>query len=186
MYGQIDTVDYGTTANDGTGDPLRTAMIKINNNDLYLEDVTDTIKSDTVDASDVFMVKSDVMPQLVFVRGGALAGDTIAFSDDALAGSLLWSGDTMVITSINGVMQGASVDSCKGNLQWHATLNSGSATELRATDFKFVSTGTGTSFSSGFSNTEIPPGVRIWWKFTQIITGAKPTYFELTVNGYRK
>ena len=45
LMGQIaDTVNVGSSANDGTGDPLRTAFLKLNANDLYL----DSMKMDTV------------------------------------------------------------------------------------------------------------------------------------------
>lgn len=47
VYGQVDTVFTGTTANDGTGDPLKTAFYKLNTNDLLLEDRLDSIPSST-------------------------------------------------------------------------------------------------------------------------------------------
>lgn len=41
----IELVNIGTAANDGTGDPLRTAFEKINNNFIYLQQVSSNIAS---------------------------------------------------------------------------------------------------------------------------------------------
>lgn len=59
----IDTVNVGTTANDGTGDPLRTAFIKINES-LYM---LDTLGVDDLNATDVLYIRettSNVQAQL--------------------------------------------------------------------------------------------------------------------------
>ena len=49
---QLDTINIGTNANDGTGDAVRTAFSKINSNDQYL----DSIK---VDSNDVISIISE-------------------------------------------------------------------------------------------------------------------------------
>jgi len=49
----IDTVDVGASANDGTGDPLRTAFIKLNAA-LYM---LDSLGVDELDATDVAYIK---------------------------------------------------------------------------------------------------------------------------------
>ena len=54
------TINIGTTANDGTGDPLRTAMIKVNDNfnEIYLDNIIvctqankDTTLGGTIDST---------------------------------------------------------------------------------------------------------------------------------------
>lgn len=46
----LQPVNIGTNPNDGTGDPLRTAFDKLNDNDLYLESLSLTVPSKEVSA----------------------------------------------------------------------------------------------------------------------------------------
>ena len=55
MSRALDTVDIGTTPNDGTGDPLRTAFLKINST-IYM---IDTLGIDALRATDVAAIDLD-------------------------------------------------------------------------------------------------------------------------------
>ena len=58
LFGQTQVINVGTVANDGTGDPLRTAMQKVNTNfsavrdsfgNIYREPQTRTVINDSLD-----------------------------------------------------------------------------------------------------------------------------------------
>jgi len=90
--------------------------------------------------------------------------------------------DTLVVTEMRAVLQGSS-PSVTVDVQWHATFNSGSATDLNTTAPTITSTTTGDSDTS-FDNSQIPPGVWVWMETPTINTAA--TYISVTLCGYRK
>jgi hypothetical protein len=90
--------------------------------------------------------------------------------------------DTLVVTEMRAVLQGTT-PSVTVDVQWHATFNSGSATDLNTTAPTITSTTTGDSDTT-FDNSEIPPGVWVWMETPTINTAA--TYISVTLCGYRK
>lgn len=124
----------------------------------------------------------DTIPIFVFGAGVGNAGDTLAFDTDNFYGVFYNVKDTIVVTEIRGVLQGSS-PSVAVQVSWHATLGSGSATNLNTAAPTLTSTTTGDSDTS-FDNNEIPPNVFIWCKTPTVTT--KPTMMILTLIGYRK
>jgi len=117
--------------------------------------------------------------QAVFGLGSGQTIDTASFAADAFCGSFRnWTGDTIVIDSINAVLLGTTPDI---DIQFFisTSITDGSADELRTTDFNITSITTGDTFSSFNGTTDVLPGQRIWCKVTAVAT--KPTYLEITV-----
>jgi hypothetical protein len=77
------TISIGTTANDGTGDPLRTAFTKVNEN---FTEVYDTAQSSFTQANTVFYITeisynqantANVKAQAAFDRANTTSNTTI-------------------------------------------------------------------------------------------------------------
>lgn len=66
----LQPVNIGTNPNDGTGDPLRTAFDKLNQNDSYLEGLSLTVPSKEVSAGTYSVVLGD-MGHLINLSGAA-------------------------------------------------------------------------------------------------------------------
>ena len=124
----------------------------------------------------------DTVPLMVFGAGSGAAGDTAAFSTTALYGSVYNSGvDTFIVSKMVVGLQGSS-PSVTVNVYYGSTLNSG-GTALVSGGTSCTNTTTGTVVTS-FTNTKIAPNNFIWVQTTSITT--KPTYFTLTLIGYKK
>lgn len=119
-----------------------------------------------------------------FGAGGGNAGDTTAFNTSTIYGSFYNSGtDSLVITSMVGVLQGTS-PSVTYKVFYNTVVNNESgATALVTAGNALTSTTTGTTVSS-FDATRIPPNVWVWVKTSTVTT--KPTYFSLSLIGYKK
>ena len=87
-----------------------------------------------------------------------------------------------MIVGIHTVLGGTS-PSIAVDVQWHTTLNSGSATHLYTTPPTVTSTTTGDTDASP-NNTEFLPGDQIWMESPTVTTA--PTYMATTVYGYKK
>lgn len=64
-FGQVDTVNVGTSPNAGDGDNLRSAFLKVNANDLFLEDRTQELDDSLIAALDTIrIIYNDSIPAL--------------------------------------------------------------------------------------------------------------------------
>ena len=115
-FGQVDTVDIGTTANDGTGDDIRTAFGKHNTADLLLEDRVDSITAGTLSvtlatlATTVTVTDNESTAEnnpLVFVAGGDLDGGSLGLETDGTTYYTPSTG-TIVATAFTGTLTGAA------------------------------------------------------------------------------
>ena len=168
----LDTLDFGTVADDGTGETLREGAIGLNANDVLFAQYIDTLLTDTISLDSTY--------SWTFVIGQGLSGDTVFAEDDALIGSIAHLyGDSIQIYAINGVLKGSS-PTLDVEIGWHSTLESGSATLLNATPFTITSTTTGDTYTS-FNNSVINRGERLYIKVDDATVGSKPTYFEMTI-----
>lgn len=106
-----------------------------------------------------------------------------SFNTSFIYGSFYNNGsDTLVVTEMMACLQGTT-PSLTVDIEWHATLGSGSATGLNSTPPTITSVTTGNSDTS-FDNSEIPPGVFVWLKTPTVTTA--PTFMTVTLLGYRK
>ncbi|CAB4130752.1 hypothetical protein UFOVP129_21 [uncultured Caudovirales phage] len=135
--------------------------------------------------SSALSLNSDVIPLASFGAGSAAAGDTSAFSTTAVYGSFYNSGtDTLIITKIQAGVQGTSASVL-------ATVWVNDSLLVETTGgFKLVTAGStisslyGLTSVTSFDNTKIPPNTWVWVKTPTVTT--KPTYFTLTLIGYKK
>lgn len=123
----------------------------------------------------------DTVPLAVFNVGSAAAGDTAAFSTSTLAGSFYLDGtDTMFITSYRVALQGTSA-SITPEVWFNDSLNVTAGGTRLATGSAITNLTTGTSVTA--TTNKIPPGNFVFVRFSAVAT--KPTYFTLTLFGYR-
>lgn len=66
----IQTINIGTSANDGTGDPLRTAFQKVNNNFAYIQtsssNITEAVTLDDTANQVIFQYSANIFTQGMF------------------------------------------------------------------------------------------------------------------------
>ena len=119
-----------------------------------------------------------------FGGGSGAAGDTAVFSTSAIYGSFFNSGyDTLYITRIQVGLQGTS-PSVAVKVWYNDSLNvTAGGTALVTAGNTCTNIYTGTSITT-FDNYKIPPGMWVWVKTSTVTT--KPTYFTLTLIGYKK
>ena len=120
----------------------------------------------------------------VFGAGAGLPTDTAAFQTTSIYGSFYNDGnDTLIITKAIGVLQGSS-PSIIPTIYFNDSLNvTAGATKLVNSPSALTNTTTGTAVTS-FDNYKIPPGVWVWVSTGTV--GTKPTYFSLSLIGYKK
>ena len=147
---------------------------------LMVKNSTGTIKY--INTSD-FTFQQDTISLASFGAGGGQSGDTTTFSTSTIYGSFYNDGsDTLVITSIRAVLQGSS-PSLVPTVYFNDSLNvTAGATKLVNSPATLTNTATGASATP--DNKKIPPGVWVWVKTETVTT--KPTYFSLTILGYKK
>jgi hypothetical protein len=137
----------------------------------------------TTIANATYTKQIDTMPMFVFGAGSGASGDTLAFSTSAIYGSFYNDfSDTIVLTSFRIGLQGTSPSI-------NATIYFNDSLAVTAGATKIVNAGTtatniysGTNVTS-LDNTKIPPGNWIWIQTGTVTT--KPTYFALTLFGYK-
>jgi len=129
-------------------------------------------------------LKYDTTALASFGAGAGLSTDTAAFQTTSIYGSFYNSGsDTLIVTSMRGVLQGSSPD-ITYKVFFNDSINvEAGATALVTAGSNLTNTTTGSSVTS-FNATKIPPGNWIWVKTSAL--AAKPTYFSLTIIGYKK
>jgi hypothetical protein len=142
--------------------------------------ITYTASSDIWENRQV-VLKQDTIPLAVFNVGSAAAGDTAAFSTSTLAGSFYLDGtDTMFVTSYRVALQGTSA-SITPEVWFNDSLNVTAGGTRLATGSAITNLTTGTSVTP--TTNKIPPANFVFVRFSAVTT--KPTYFTLTLFGYR-
>ncbi len=133
--------------------------------------------------SSKFTLQRDTIALASFGAGGSNAGDTTSFTTSTIYGSFYNDGsDTLVITSIRAVLQGSS-PSLVPTVYYNDSINvTAGATKLVNSPSALTNTAVGVSSTP--DNKKIPPGVWVWVKTETVTT--KPTYFSLTLIGYKK
>lgn len=132
-------------------------------------------EDDTVQLKLVAWLTSDTI-----IIGAFSAVDS--FNTSFIYGSFYNNGsDTLVVTEMIACLQGTT-PSLTVDIEWHATLGSGSATGLNTTPPTITSITTGDSDTT-FDNAQIPPGVFVWLKTPTVTT--EPTFMTVTLLGYR-
>ena len=127
------------------------------------------------------VLKQDTIPLAVFNVGSAAAGDTAAFSTSTLAGSFYLDGtDSLFITSYRVALQGTSA-SITPEVWFNDSLNVTAGGTRLATGSAITNLTTGTSVTP--TTNKIPPANFVFVRFSAVTT--KPTYFTLTLFGYR-
>lgn len=142
---------------------------------------------DTVALNTLVSLRTDIKPLFVFGGGGGNAADTASFTTSTNYGAFFnKDSDTLVITSLKGVIQTGSGTSTIGvQVYWNDTLLVASATKLNASDYTVNSTTVGNEDTS-FANSKIPPNVYVWMMSPTISAGNKPKLLSVTLSGYLK
>lgn len=140
--------------------------------------------TDLNDSTVSISLKYDTCTLASFGAGVGLSTDTAAFQTTSIYGSFYNDGsDTLIITKLKIGLQGSS-PSITADVFWNDSLNvSAGATKLVTAGTAATNIYEGTTVTS-FDNTKIPPGNWIWVKTSSLST--KPTYFSLSLIGYKK
>jgi hypothetical protein len=142
-------------------------------------------EGDYAELSDYAVLLADTTLFKTFEWGSGLIKDTADFYNGAIKSFYNAGSDTLVATSLLGVMaEGAGTESVGVQVSWHTTLKSGSATNLNASAFTITSTTTGNEDVS-FANAKIPPANFVWATLSGITSGNKPSYLGVNLSGYR-
>lgn len=136
------------------------------------------------DTTTTITLKYDTCALASFGAGAGLSTDTAAFQTTSIYGSFYNDGsDTLIVTKLKIGLQGSS-PSITADVFWNDSLNvSAGATKLVTAGTAATNIYEGTTVTS-FDNTKIPPGNWIWVKTSSLST--KPTYFSLSLIGYKK
>ena len=127
--------------------------------------------------------RTSSFPISTFGGGSGVAGDTSVFTTSAIYGAFYNDGvDTIILTGYRAIVQGASA-SITPTIYWNDTLSTTVATKAVNSPSAVTSTTTGNNVTS-LDNTNIPPGHWVWVQTGTVTT--KPTFFSLTLFGYRK
>jgi hypothetical protein len=131
------------------------------------------------------ILQFDTVPLAVFGAGSGAAGDTAAFTTSALYGSFYNAGnDTLIITQMRAGVLGTS-PSITTEVYWNDSLNViGDGATLLVTGGTSVTSTIGATNVTSFTNNKIPPNVWVFVRTSAVAT--KPTYFTLTLLGYKK
>jgi hypothetical protein len=134
--------------------------------------------------ADAGINQQDTITLATFTAGAGLSADTAIFQTSTIYGSFYNDGsDTLIITKQIAILQGSS-PSITPTLYWNDSLNvTAGAVKLINSPSALTNTATGTSVTS-FDNYKIPPGVWVWVATPAV--GTKPTYFSLSLIGYKK
>jgi hypothetical protein len=130
------------------------------------------------------ILQFDTVPLAVFGAGSGAAGDTAAFSTSALYGSFYNAGsDTLIITQMRAGVLGTS-PSITTEVYWNDSLNITAGATILVSGGTSVTGTIGATNVTSFTNNKIPPGVWVFVRTSAVAT--KPTYFTLTLLGYKK
>jgi hypothetical protein len=130
------------------------------------------------------ILQFDTVPLAVFGAGSGAAGDTLAFSTSALYGSFYNAGsDTLIITQMRAGVLGTS-PSITTEVYWNDSLNITAGATILVSGGTSVTGTIGATNVTSFTNNKIPPNVWVFVRTSAVAT--KPTYFTLTLLGYKK
>jgi hypothetical protein len=130
------------------------------------------------------ILQFDTIPLAAFGAGSGAAGDTLAFSTSAVYGSFYNAGnDTLIITQMRAGVLGTS-PSITTEVYWNDSLNITAGATILVTGGTSVTETIGATDVTSFTNNKIPPNVWVFVRTSAVAT--KPTYFTLTLLGYRK
>jgi hypothetical protein len=130
------------------------------------------------------ILQFDTVPLAVFGAGSGAAGDTAAFSTSAVYGSFYNAGsDTLIITQMRAGVLGTS-PSITTEVYWNDSLNITAGATILVSGGTSVTGTIGDTNVTSFTDNKIPPGVWVFVRTSAVAT--KPTYFTLTLLGYKK
>jgi hypothetical protein len=130
------------------------------------------------------ILQFDTVPLAVFGAGSGAAGDTAAFSTSALYGSFYNAGsDTLIITQMRAGVLGTS-PSITTEVYWNDSLNITAGATILVSGGTSVTGTIGETNVTSFTDNKIPPNVWVFVRTSAVAT--KPTYFTLTLLGYKK
>jgi hypothetical protein len=130
------------------------------------------------------ILQFDTVPLAVFGAGSGAAGDTAAFSTSAVYGSFYNAGsDTLIITQMRAGVLGTSPN-ITTEVYWNDSLNVTAGATILVTGGTSVTGTIGATNVTSFTNNKIPPNNWVFVRTSAV--AAKPTYFTLTLLGYRK
>ena len=135
-------------------------------------------------ANATYQLQLDTVPLVSFGAGSGAAGDTSAFSVSAVYGSFYNDGsDTLIITQMRAGVLGTS-PSIRTEIYWNDSLNITAGATILVSGGTSVTGTIGATNVTSFTNNKIPPGVWVFCRTSAVAT--KPTYFTLTLLGYKK
>jgi hypothetical protein len=130
------------------------------------------------------ILQFDTVPLAVFGAGSGAAGDTAAFSTSAVYGSFYNAGsDTLIITQMRAGVLGTSPN-ITTEVYWNDSLNITAGATILVSGGTSVTGTIGATNVTSFTNNKIPPNVWVFVRTSAVAT--KPTYFTLTLLGYKK
>jgi hypothetical protein len=130
------------------------------------------------------ILQFDTIPLVSFGAGSGAAGDTSAFTTSAVYGSFYNDGsDTLIITQMRAGVLGTS-PSITTEIYWNDSLNITAGATILVSGGTSVTGTIGATNVTSFTNNKIPPGVWVFCRTSAVAT--KPTYFTLTLLGYKK
>jgi hypothetical protein len=151
-----------------------------NNQVLAYTAATDIWENKTIES----ILKFDTIPLAAFGAGSGAAGDTLAFSTSAVYGSFYNAGsDTLIITQMRAGVLGTS-PSITTEVYWNDSLNITAGATILVSGGTSVTGTIGATNVTSFTNNKIPPNVWVFVRTSAVAT--KPTYFTLTLLGYKK
>jgi hypothetical protein len=135
-------------------------------------------------ANATYQLQLDTVPIAVFGAGSGAAGDTAAFTTSAVYGSFYNAGsDTLIITQMRAGVLGTS-PSITTEIYWNDSLNVTDGATILVSGGTSVTGTIGETNVTSFTNNKSPPNVWVFVRTSAVAT--KPTYFTLTLLGYKK
>lgn len=137
----------------------------------YRVDSIVTALNDTIDGGTVYRELADTV-NYSFQVGLGLAGDTACFRKAYILASFnSLVSDTIVVDSVNYVAMGTSPD-IDVQMYFDTNFNDATPTAVCSSSVTVTSTTTGNGTTS-FSNAQIPPGRKVWFRLTENTTQPK-------------
>lgn len=135
-------------------------------------------------AAATYQLILDTIPLAVFGAGSGATADTLAFSTSAVYGSFYNAGnDTLIITQMRAGVLGTSPN-ITTEVYWNDSLNVTAGATILVSGGTSVTGTIGATNVTSFTNNKIPPNNWVFVRTSAVAT--KPTYFTLTLLGYRK
>lgn len=135
-------------------------------------------------AAATYQLILDTIPLAAFGAGSGAASDTAAFTTSAVYGSFYNAGnDTLIITQMRAGVLGTSPN-ITTEVYWNDSLNVTAGATILVTGGTSVTGTIGATNVTSFTNNKIPPNNWVFVRTSAVAT--KPTYFTLTLLGYRK